>query len=98
MSPVSAALLRTTLSHPQVCQEVGSVLLSSLSIPAGIETSATVTVVIATLATFIGGGRHGTVIVRGLALYDKSIILAGALPAAIMSLAIHVVSKCSTVF
>ena len=37
-------------------------------------------------------------IVRGLALYDKSIILAGALSAAIMSLAIHVVSKCSTVF
>ncbi len=98
MSPVSAALLRTTLSHPQVCQEVGPVLLSSLSILAGIKTSATVTVVIATFATFIGGGGQGTVIVRGLALYDKSIILAGALPAAIMSLAIHVVSKCSTVF
>ena len=54
--------------------------------------------VIATLASFIGVGRHGTVIVRGLALYDKSIILAEALPAAIMSLAIYVVSKCSTVF
>jgi osmoprotectant transport system permease protein len=37
----------------------------------------------------IGAGGYGTLIVRGLALNDNSIILAGALPAAVMALLIH---------
>ena len=41
------------------------------------------------LAAFIGGGGYGTLIVRGLALNDNELILAGALPAAIMALALH---------
>ena len=59
--------------------------LSSLHILAGIKTSAVLTVGTATLAAFIGGGGYGTLIVRGLALDDMSITLAGAVPAAIMA-------------
>ena len=63
--------------------------LASLSILAGVKTSAVITVGTATLAAFIGGGGYGTLIVRGLALNDHAIILAGALPAAVMALVIH---------
>lgn len=61
----------------------------SLNILAGVKTSAVITVGTATLAAFIGGGGYGTLIVRGLALNDHAIILAGALPAAVMALVIH---------
>ena len=63
--------------------------LASLSILAGIKTSAVITVGTATLAAFIGAGGYGTLIVRGLALNDHAIILAGALPAAMMALVIN---------
>ncbi len=63
--------------------------LSSVNILAGIKTSAVLTVGTATLAAFIGGGGYGTLIVRGLALDDLSITLAGAVPAAVMALVIH---------
>jgi osmoprotectant transport system permease protein len=63
--------------------------LASLSIMAGIKTAAVTTVGTATLAAFIGGGGYGTLIVRGLALNDPSTILAGAVPSALMALAIH---------
>ena len=63
--------------------------LSSVNILAGIKTSAVLTVGTATLAAFIGGGGYGTLIVRGLALDDISITLAGAVPAAVMALVIH---------
>lgn len=63
--------------------------LASVSIMAGVKTSAVLTVGTATLAAFIGGGGYGTLIVRGLALDDISTILAGAVPAAMMALAMH---------
>jgi osmoprotectant transport system permease protein len=63
--------------------------LASVAIMAGIKTSAVVTVGTATLAAFIGGGGYGDLIVRGLALNDVGTILAGAVPAALMALAIH---------
>jgi osmoprotectant transport system permease protein len=43
----------------------------------------------ATLASFIGGGGYGALIVRGLALDDTTTILAGAAPAAAMALVFH---------
>jgi len=63
--------------------------LSSVSVMAGIKTSAVMTVGTATLAAFIGGGGYGTLIVRGLALDDIGTILAGALPAAGMAAALE---------
>ncbi|OLB95570.1 MAG: hypothetical protein AUH30_14680 [Candidatus Rokubacteria bacterium 13_1_40CM_68_15] len=64
--------------------------LASVTIMAGVKTAAVLTVGTATLAAFIGGGGYGTLIVSGLALNDVRMILAGAIPAALMALAIHV--------
>ena len=63
--------------------------LAAPSIMAGIKTSAVLTVGTATLAAFIGGGGYGTLIVRGLAVDDVGTIMAGAIPAALMAVAIH---------
>ncbi len=63
--------------------------LASISIMAGIKTSAVLTVGTATLAAFIGGGGYGALIIRGLALDDTATILAGAAPAAVMALVFH---------
>ena len=63
--------------------------LASVSVMAGIKTSAVMTVGTATLAAFIGGGGYGTLIVRGLAMDDTRTILAGAVPAAAMAVALH---------
>jgi osmoprotectant transport system permease protein len=63
--------------------------MASVTIMAGIKTSAVLTVGTATLAAFIGGGGYGTLIVTGLALNDVGTILAGAIPSALMALVIH---------
>lgn len=63
--------------------------LASVTIMAGIKTATVLTVGTATLAAFIGGGGYGTLIVTGLALNDVAMILAGAIPAAVMALAFH---------
>lgn len=63
--------------------------LAAVSILAGIRTAAILTVGTATLAAFIGGGGYGTLIVTGLALNDLGTILAGAVPAALLALAVH---------
>jgi osmoprotectant transport system permease protein len=63
--------------------------LASVHILSGIKTSAIWTVGTATLAAFIGGGGYGDLIVRGLALDDTGLILAGAVPSALMALLFH---------
>ncbi len=63
--------------------------LASLHIMSGIKTSAIWTVGTATLAAFIGGGGYGDLIIRGLALDDTALILAGAIPVGPMALAFH---------
>jgi len=55
-------------------------------IVAGIRTAATISVGTATIAAFIGAGGYGERIVTGLALNDKGLLLAGALPAAALAL------------
>jgi len=55
-------------------------------IVAGIRTSTVICVGIATLSAFIGAGGLGDFIVRGLALNNTSLILLGAVPAAILAL------------
>jgi len=55
-------------------------------IVAGIRTAAVIGVGIATLSAFIGAGGLGDFIVRGLALNNTSLILLGAVPAAILAL------------
>jgi len=63
-----------------------------LSIPtifAGIKTAAVINIGTATLAAFIGAGGLGEFIVTGLALNDVSIILQGAIPAALLAIIVE---------
>ncbi len=53
---------------------------------AGVRTATTIAVGTATIAAFIGAGGYGERIVTGLALNDKALMLAGALPSAAMAL------------
>ena len=56
---------------------------------AGVKTSAVVNVGTATIAAFIGAGGFGERIVTGLALNDQTMLLAGAIPVALLALAIQ---------
>lgn len=60
--------------------------LATPVIMAGIRTAAVLIVGTATLAAFIGAGGLGVPIVAGLQLADSTIILSGALPAAVLAL------------
>jgi osmoprotectant transport system permease protein len=57
-------------------------------IMAGIRTATVVGVGIATLSAFIGAGGLGQFINRGLATYNTNLILLGAVPAALLALAV----------
>ncbi|HEV7803394.1 MAG TPA: glycine betaine ABC transporter substrate-binding protein [Burkholderiales bacterium] len=63
--------------------------LASRSILAGIKTSAVIGVGTATIAAFIGAGGYGERIVSGLAVNDTYMLLAGAVPAAVLALAVQ---------
>jgi osmoprotectant transport system permease protein len=56
---------------------------------AGVKTSAVINVGTATIAAFIGAGGFGERIAQGLALNDHTVLLAGALPAALLALTVH---------
>ena len=55
-------------------------------IVAGVRTATSIAVGTATIAAFIGAGGYGERIVTGLALNDRELLLAGALPAAALAL------------
>jgi len=56
---------------------------------AGVRTATTIAVGTATIAAFIGAGGYGERIVTGLALNDRDLLLAGALPAALLALGLE---------
>jgi osmoprotectant transport system permease protein len=62
--------------------------LATPSIMAGVRTAGILTVGTATLAAFIGAGGLGEPIVTGLQLADTTLILSGALPAALLAVAV----------
>jgi osmoprotectant transport system permease protein len=53
---------------------------------AGIRTASVEVIASATLAAFIGGGGLGTFIVNGLAMYNFSLLLVGAVPVAALAI------------
>jgi osmoprotectant transport system permease protein len=53
---------------------------------AGVRTATSISIGTATLAAFIGAGGYGERIVTGLALNDHGLLMAGALPAALLAL------------
>jgi osmoprotectant transport system permease protein len=65
--------------------------LAARSILAGMRTSAVVAVGTATVAAFAGAGGFGQPISTGLNLNDTTTILSGAIPAALLALAVGAV-------
>lgn len=69
-------------------------VLLPLALPtllAGVRTATAIAIGTATIAAFIGAGGFGERIVTGLALNDRQLLLAGALPAAALALASELV-------
>jgi osmoprotectant transport system permease protein len=64
--------------------------LAAPAILSGIKTSAVINVGTATIAAFIGAGGYGERIASGLALNDNAVLLAGAVPAAVLALLVQV--------
>jgi osmoprotectant transport system permease protein len=60
--------------------------LALSTILAGIRVAAVITVGVATIAAAVGAGGLGELIFRGLAMVDNRVILAGAVPAALLAL------------
>ena len=60
--------------------------LASSFILAGIRTATVITIGVATIAAAIGAGGLGTFIFRGVAMVSDAVILAGAVPAALLAL------------
>jgi osmoprotectant transport system permease protein len=60
--------------------------IATSTIMAGVRTSTVISIGVATLAAFIGAGGLGEPIVTGLYLNDTRLILAGAIPAALLAL------------
>ncbi len=56
------------------------------TIVAGVRTATAIAIGTATIAAFVGAGGFGERIVTGLALNDRALLLAGALPAALLAL------------
>ena len=68
-----------TLTHIEVPLALPVIL-------AGVKTAAVMSVGTATIAAFIGAGGYGERITIGLALNDNDMLLAGAIPAAVLAL------------
>ena len=73
------------MSELQILFHVRLPLAASV-ILAGIRTATVITIGIATIAAAIGAGGLGTFIFRGVAMVSDAVILAGAIPAALLAL------------
>lgn len=60
--------------------------LAAEVIMAGVRTALTINIGTATLAAFIGAGGYGDSIISGITLNDNSLIMRGAVPAALLAL------------
>jgi osmoprotectant transport system permease protein len=79
------AALALGMTPAQYMRAVG-LPLALPTIVAGLRTATSIAIGTATIAAFIGAGGFGERIVTGLALNDGQLLLAGALPAAVLAL------------
>jgi osmoprotectant transport system permease protein len=84
--PVREAAVAMGLTSAQLLWHV-ELPLASPVILGGIRTATVITIGVATIAAAIGAGGLGEFIFRGIAMVDNNVILAGAIPAAVMALA-----------
>ena len=85
-APVREAALGMGLTSAQLLWHVELPLALPVML-AGIRVAAVITIGVATIAAAIGAGGLGEFIFRGIAMVDNSVVLAGAIPAALMALA-----------
>jgi osmoprotectant transport system permease protein len=83
--PVREAAVAMGLTSSQLLWQV-ELPLASPVILAGIRVATVITIGVATIAAAIGAGGLGEFIFRGIAMVDNGVILAGAIPAALMAL------------
>jgi len=75
------------------CLRLIELPLAMPGVLAGIKTAAVISVGTATIAAFIGAGGLGERIVAGLAVNDRDLMLAGAIPAAGLALALEILFR-----
>ncbi len=85
-APVREAAEAMGMTSRQILWQVELPLASNV-IVAGIRVATVICVGLATIAAAIGAGGLGEFIFRGLSMVDNHVILAGAIPAALMALA-----------
>jgi len=83
--PVREAAVAMGLARNQLLWMV-ELPLASPVILAGVRTATVITIGVATIVAAIGAGGLGEFIFRGIAMVDNGVILAGAIPAAVMAL------------
>jgi osmoprotectant transport system permease protein len=83
---VREAALAMGMTDRQILWQVELPLAMSV-ILTGVRVAVVISVGVATIAAAVGAGGLGTYIFRGLRQYDNRLILAGAVPAALMALA-----------
>jgi osmoprotectant transport system permease protein len=83
---VREAALAMGMTDRQILRQV-ELPLAAPVILAGVRVATVISVGVATIAAAIGAGGLGTLIFRGLRQYDNGLILAGAVPAALLALA-----------
>ena len=83
--PIREAAVAMGLTSGQLLRKVELPLALPVML-AGIRTAAVITIGVATIAAAIGAGGLGEFIFRGIAMVDNGVILAGAIPAALMAL------------
>jgi len=90
LSNIDASVLEAAeamgMTETQILFRVRLPLATSF-ILAGIRTATVITIGVATIAAAIGAGGLGTFIFRGVAMVSDAVILAGAIPAALLALA-----------
>jgi len=84
--PVREAAVAMGLTSGQLLWHVELPLALPVML-AGIRVAAVITIGVATIAAAIGAGGLGEFIFRGIAMVDNGVILAGAIPSAVMALA-----------
>jgi osmoprotectant transport system permease protein len=84
-APVREAAMGMGLNSRQLLWHV-ELPLASPVILAGVRVATVITIGVATIAAAIGAGGLGELIFRGVAMVDTNVILAGAIPAALMAL------------
>ena len=85
---MAQAALSLGLTERQALTEV-QLPLAMPTILAGIKIAAVINVGTATMAAFIGAGGYGERIVAGLAVNDSTVMLAGAIPAAVLAIVVQ---------